>query len=82
MELAATFFYITVSVVTWIVGILIVVILLMIIRTIRIIQETVKKVKSSVTDFDVIKNAIASGISQVVETVIGKKFLKGGGKRG
>lgn len=81
MELAATFFYITVSIVAWVIGAFVIILLVMLIKTLKIVQETAKQIKSSVTDFDMIKKAIGSGITQFIENIIGKKLLKGGGKR-
>lgn len=82
METAATFYYITMSVVAWLVGALLVVFLITLIKTLRIIQDTAKQVKASVTNFDMMKQAISSGISSVIENFIGKRFSKGGGKHG
>lgn len=81
MELAATFFYITVSIVAWVIGAFVIVLLVMLIKTLKIVQDTAKQIKSSVTDFDMIKKAIGLGITQFIENIIGKKLLKGGGKR-
>ncbi len=80
MEIAATIFYLSMSFFALLVGACLFVFLIVLIKTLKIIHDTASQVRSSVTNFEVVKKAIASGITAVIENFIGKKFSKGGGK--
>lgn len=80
MELAATFFYISVGLSVWIIVGALVIVLREVQLTIRSMREVVSDVKHSVADLELLKKGIKVGVLTLVSNVIGGKYAKGGDK--